>query len=292
MLNYTQSILKTIESAVKPNTTRNQALHDLRNLSLSDFGEFLMTIPNQDFPKLSYLLPRMASSEVQESWTGTSGISLLKQTVDFVRSMSYNFAKITGTTLEGKKILDYGCGYGRISRLMYYFIDEDNLFAADPWDKSIALCHNDGLNKNFVLSEYLPGNLPFKEKFDLIFAFSVFTHLSEKATRVNLNLLSNYLNPGGVIVITIRPVEYWGINKYAIAQKFSDELKLSHLVNGFAFIPHNRPPVDGDITYGDTSLSFEWLQKNFDKLRIKAIDRSFADPYQIYVFLQTIEDGQ
>jgi SAM-dependent methyltransferase len=286
MFIHVKLLVQSIEDLISQDASRDLVFKKLRRLSLSDFGEFLISLPNPEFPRLSEFLPRMVSNEVQIAWTGASGITLLTQTIDFVRSMSYNFTKITGSTLEGKKILDYGCGYGRISRMMYYFTDESNLFALDPWDVSIHLCHSHGLEKNFTISEYLPKDLPFEEKFDLIFAFSVFTHLSQMATTTNLNILSSYVKPGGLIVITIRPVEYWDIDKYANERGLVNRLKSDHANNGFAFLPHNRPPIDGDITYGDTSMSLQWIEDNFKNLEIAGIDRSLSDTYQIYVFMK------
>lgn len=287
MLRYINSKLQEIEASITLNTPRDLVFSKLRKLGLSDFGELLINIPNPEFPTLSTCLPKMASNEVQDSWTGTSGISLLIQTIDFVRSLSYNFTQITGSTLNGKKILDYGCGYGRISRLMYYFTNEDNVYAVDPWDKSIELCHTHGLRNNYFLSDYLPKKLPFDEKFDLIFAFSVFTHLSEKATKINLATMSNYVKRGGLIVITIRPIEYWDIDKYANEKGLTGQLKFNHVNLGFSFLPHNRPAIDGDITYGDTSMTLQWIQDNFHHLEVVGIDRSLSDPYQLYVFMKT-----
>ena len=64
-----------------------------------------------------------------------------------------------------------------------------------------------------------------------------------------------------------------------------EELIASHRQAGFAFLPHVRAAVDGDITYGDTSMSFEWIRRAFPTARLLGIDRSLQDPYQIYVFL-------
>jgi len=266
-------------------------LHKLRVLGLSDFGELMISLPNKNYPKISKLLPQMASDEVQKNWTGSCGYTLLNQSLDFVRSLVYNYAKYTGKSLEDSKILDFGCGYGRIARLLYYFVNEENYFGVDPWDKSIQICNESGLTKNFLVSDYLPSELPVEEnKFNLIFAFSVFTHLSERAMSTSLNTLSNYLNPNGIIAITIRPVEYWDIDVHAKEKKLVNEQKKLHQQNGFSFLPHNRDAVDGDITYGDTSMTLAWLKGKFPKFSVVGIDRSLNDAYQIYVFLKKVQD--
>jgi len=287
MFEYVVQQLREIEDKLPSTPSRQEVLHSLQALPLTEFGLFLFSLPDSNFPKMSSALPRMASEEVQKSWTGAAGAPLLKQSLDFVRCLSYDYSRITGSPLNGRKILDFGCGYGRISRLMYYFTDEENLTGVDPWARSIEICFEAGLDKNFYISDYLPTALPVSDtKFDVIIAFSVFTHLSKRATITCLNTITNYLAPKGVIIITVRPIEYWNIDRHANELGTVSRLKQSHQETGFAFSPHNGAPVDGEITYGDTSMTFEWVRQNFPNLRIASIDRSLNDPYQIYVYLQ------
>jgi hypothetical protein len=168
---------------------------------------------------------------------------------------------------------------------MYKFTDEQKLFGVDPWDRSIAICHASGLDANYFVSEYLPTSLPVGSvTFDLIYAFSVFTHLSERATVASLRVLRRYISDQGVLVITIRPVEYWKHDPQS-----SDVEKLMmlerHRAIGFAFQPHNREPIDGDITYGDTSMNLAWLAETRPDWSVACTDQSLEDPLQRYVFL-------
>jgi SAM-dependent methyltransferase len=266
---YALTEISAIEESTTSSATRSDIFRDLRKLGLADFGLLMLSMPNPIFPKLSGLLPRMAAKEVQTSWTGDHGVSLLILTTDFVRSLAYNFTKATGRSLENARILDFGCGYGRITRLMYYFSNEDQVFGVDPWDRSIETCRADGLVKNFSISDYLPSTLPVPSTdFDLIFAFSVFTHLSEKATITCLNTLADYIAPNGLIAITIRPLEYWDVDPNAIRAGLTGAQKEKHRRQGISFLPHDRSPIDGNITYGDTSISLEWLRNSSRTLKL------------------------
>ena len=286
IIDAVQSQLCAIEADQAINS-RDSALKALRCLGIDDFGYLLMTMPNAQFPKLSNLLPKMASEEVQRSWTGCSGETLLRQTCAFVRSLAYNYTRFTGKPLAGASILDFGCGYGRIARSMYHFVDPSSLVGVDPWDRSVQICHEDGMGSNFLLSSYLPTNLPVgARRFDLIYAFSVFTHLSERAMRISLATVSRYLKAGGLLVITIRPVEYWHHDPGAQKSGLAERQIALHKEKGFAFLPHNRPAVDGDVTYGDTTFTTQWLADSFPFLLVKGADRSLEDPFQYYVFLQ------
>ncbi|WP_423414776.1 class I SAM-dependent methyltransferase [Hyphomicrobium sp. B1] len=264
----------------------SSAVSALRAIGLDDFGRFFIELPNPAFPKLSSILPRMASNDVQRNWTGQCGVPLLKQSLAVTRSMSSVFAEITGSSLSGKRVLDFGCGYGRLARLMFYFTD--HVEGVDPWSKSIEICQDCGLD-GFKQSDYLPSDLPFPggETFDLIYAFSVFTHLSKRATLTALKTLRNYVSNNGVLMITIRPVEYWDAaerDKSLRNTSVNDCIK-KHDIEGFCFVPHDRPPVDGDVTYGDTSMTLEWLRRNNNNWEVAKIDRSIEDTYQIYVYL-------
>ncbi|KLD62599.1 hypothetical protein Y882_15320 [Dyella japonica DSM 16301] len=227
----------------------------------------------------------MASDQIQRDWTGNAGIPLLKQTLNFVRALSYNYNRMTGRVLEDAKILDYGCGYGRIARLMYAFVNEASFYGVDPWDRSIAICRADGLGENFRQSDYLPQSLPVDgQKFDLIYAFSVFTHLSERATLTALSALRDVVAPDGLLVITIRPQEYWAHDGHTTDEQ-KKALAAAHQGGGFAFCPHKREAIDGDVTYGDTSFDLDWLERAVPGWRIEGTDRSLEDGLQRYVYL-------
>ncbi len=172
-------------------------------------------------------------------WTGSAGIPLLTQTMGFVRSVAFNFYRFTGEPLENKTVLDYGCGYGRIARVMYFLTSTDNFFAVDPWHRSIEACNTQGLRKNFLLSNYSSTDLPTGQR-EVSHSFThsqLFTHLSEMAASVALTTLLRHLEPNGLLVITIRPVEYWYRDKYTNDRKMSDHQVTTHNREGFSFLP-------------------------------------------------------
>ena len=286
MLSYARAIVQEVEDGAAQQTPA--AIYSkLRKLGLDDFGELLMLAPHPDYPKLSAHLPAMASTLVQDQWTGQNGYALLRQTSAFVRSVSYNYTHITGRSLSDATMLDYGCGYGRIARLMYYFSDPQNVIGVDPWDRSIDECHTANMGPYFRQSDYLPKTLPVDNlSFDICYAFSVFTHLSKRAADLALTVIRRYMKPGALLCLTIRPVEYWDYDFSAATPAVRDHAKAEHARTGFAFVPHNRPPVDGEVTYGDTSMSLDWLQENAPGWMMAGIDRSLEDPLQLYVFMQ------
>jgi SAM-dependent methyltransferase len=248
------------------------------------FGYLLLDVPSK-FSNIKGFFPSMVSNDVQDHWTGCHGIPLLTQSLSFIKTLVSGYQTLTARDFESATILDFGCGWGRLIRLLYKFISFENIYAVDAFDESIRVCKQHGIKGNIELSEWVPKTLPFQRQFDLICAFSVFTHLSEKTTHIVLNTLRRYILDTGVLVLTVRPKEYWHAhNGGAVAA----EMIRIHDKNGFAFIPHNRPRIDGDITYGDASISIDYIHRNFPQWKLIMVEYNIVDPYQVILFLKPV----
>lgn len=286
MLSDDARLIAAIEKQAAKGASVETVLAGLRaGLSLDAFGLLVISLPRDDLPAISKLLPRMASDETQRNFTGDAGVPLLVQTASFVRALAYNYAAVRNRSLSGAKILDYGCGYGRITRMMYYYTDPANIWSVDPWDLAIGLCRDAGLLGNLTQSDYLPTSLPAPERgIDVMFAFSVFTHTSRSATDAALAAMRKHIADDGLLAITIRSPDYWSADpQYAADAKRLEKL---HAKDGFAFVAHPRNTVEGEATYGDTSMTLEFLTANYPDWKIVKTDWAMADVNQRYVFLQ------
>ena len=97
IMEYVHHALMSIENGIDELTQRAELFRTLsEQLSLSDFGLLMFSLPDPKYPKMSRILPRMVASDVQKTWTGSSGVMLLMQSLDFVRSLFYNYMKYTG----------------------------------------------------------------------------------------------------------------------------------------------------------------------------------------------------
>lgn len=263
---------------------------ELRKYPLDVVADALLDMPS-DYPDARAALPKMASDAVQDKWTGTHGHALLFQSCAFVRSIENGFLKYVGRSLDNAKVLDYGCGWGRLLRLMYCFTAPENIYGCDPMDESIAICRESGINANLAICDYLPKEVPFPQiKFDLIYAFSVFTHLSEQTAKTVLAACRKSIADNGLLAITIRPESYWYVHS---SPADLDMMHALHRANDYAFTPHNAskngPSLqdsDGVITYGDASFSLEYLRCHWTDWELVGTDVSLLDPYQTVVFLK------
>jgi SAM-dependent methyltransferase len=258
----------------------------LRAMPLDAFGKLLLGMPDSRWPGLSARLPSMAPEDIQLSWTGAAGEAVMGPAVGFMQLADSAAVRLTGRGLAGKSVLDFGCGYGRMLRLLPWFTDR--IFGCDPWDASLRLCEQHRVWGRLARSDYLPDDLPFgEEQFDVVLAFSVFTHTSARALRTALAAIRRRIAPGGLLVATIRPTAYW---RYIVKWGGTADpktMEAAHQEKGFAFHPHTRAPVDGDITYGDTSMTTEYLGSH-EGWKIAGQDRIGNDPLQLPIFMRPI----
>lgn len=59
-----------------------------------------------------------------------------------------------------------------------------------------------------------------------------------------------------------------------------------HEERGFAFNPQDRPPIDGDITYGDASITPGYFKRNFPQWKLIKVEYNIVDAYQVILFFQ------
>lgn len=98
-------------------------------------------------------------------------------------------------------ILDFGCGSGRVTR-QWRALEEVEVFGCDYNADAISWC---GENLRFARFEVngLEPPTPFpSERFEFVYALSVFTHLPENLQRPWLEELRRILRPGGYLLMT------------------------------------------------------------------------------------------
>lgn len=112
------------------------------------------------------------------------------------------FAKYVDTTYC--RILDWGCGPGRIVRHLPEILSTSEVYGSDYKKEYIDWCSSNLKNITFITNELAPP-INFQDYFfDVIYGISIFTHLSEEMHFAWAKELIRILKPGGILYLTMQ----------------------------------------------------------------------------------------
>lgn len=106
-----------------------------------------------------------------------------------------------------KSILDYGCGCGRVIR-HWPFDGAARLFGTDQNPRLIEWCQHHLPFASFDVNDLRPPLRYGNEAFDLVYALSVFTHMTEDLQLLWMEELRRVLRPGGYLLMTTHGASY------------------------------------------------------------------------------------
>jgi SAM-dependent methyltransferase len=114
------------------------------------------------------------------------------------------------TTAGDLSILEWGCGPGRLIRHMSELLDDRSLqlTGSDYNERTIDWCQKNLSGIHFLRNDLMPPLAVADDQFDVIYCFSVFTHLSEDAQKAWTAELRRVLKPGGLFVCSTHGDEY------------------------------------------------------------------------------------
>ena len=121
-------------------------------------------------------------------------------------------------------VLDFGCGCGRVLRHLRPF-ERVRIHGTDSNPAAIAWCDQHLDFAEFGTNRLEPPTRYRDRSFDLIYAFSVFTHLTETLQLAWMREMRRILKPGGWLIVTLHGDHYLPhINVAARAQYQRGEL--------------------------------------------------------------------
>jgi SAM-dependent methyltransferase len=267
-----------------------EALAGFRELD-PDVWALLLTTRYDAYPNVRRLLPDMPEAALQELWTGLSGTALANQSLAFYRKLTDRYARFGPTPLGDSRVLDFGCGWGRLTRMLARDVAPGRLYGCDPVQEILDVCAQTRVPAVLARSEFLPERLPFSEPFELAFSFSVFTHLSEAAHLSCLRALHEGLRPGGILVLTVRPPDFlWFSELMAPLTAGLDARALS--AARYFYVPHPTAPLQApdsrrESTYGEAVVTMAYVRERWSELfELLAVDLLLGDLYQVVLTLR------
>lgn len=101
-----------------------------------------------------------------------------------------------------ERVLDFGCGCGRVIRFLAYERFRGELIGCDIDPEAIAWCRDNIDVATFFVSTFTPPLYYPNDHFDFIYSISIFTHLSEADQFAWLDELRRISRPGGMLILT------------------------------------------------------------------------------------------
>jgi len=171
-----------------------------------DLWLWVLTHGRRDIPRLQELLPTLPDDTLQMQYTGKHGDDGLKTALSVVNVFREGATKC-GFDLNRPdlRILDFGCGWGRITQTLLRDTQPENLVGADVQQGVLDICEQSGLKCALSYVTPWPPSSLDDQSFDLIFSYSVLSHLSQKNHMAWVEELASKLKPGGVLAASTRP---------------------------------------------------------------------------------------
>lgn len=175
---------------------------------------------------------------------------------------------------DAKQILDFGCGTGRLTRYLIQFLPDRNFAGCDVVESAISYLNESGLRGDFRVMPNAPA-APFAENsFDVVFAWSIFTHYSETRHLEWLRDIHRMLKPGGILLATVHSSDAIDTQRgdpRMDGRVDFDALEKEVNETGYSFAPiyvnQWAPPEEVDGThFGQTFISESYIRSNWSSL--------------------------
>lgn len=198
--------------------------------------------------------------------TAKSGLSIFKEFAEVARQNKLG---------NNPRILDYGCGWGRITRLLATLSDDENVYGVDVDSRLISSANECAKTLKFSEIQSM-GTMSFDtDSFDLICANSVFSHLSEESASFTLSELVRILSPNGILIISV--LESKEMLKFYSNEKQRAWIeKILGSQDDAEKVLSQKNFVWGDTkrwdNYGIAIMNDFWLEANLANMSAKLVD--------------------
>ena len=194
-------------------------------------------------------------------------------------------AEYYGGDTKVTRVLDFGCGHGRVARYLRAAFPHADLAVCDYDQTGVAWCV-----KHFgcqAIIEPSPGS------FDLVWLGSVFTHLPAAVSEQLLSSVTSALRPNGILVFTAQG-RYSRLRHeadpktlhYGIGSDLMDRIVARMRASGYGFAEY-----PGQKDYGVTMIHPAWFQQRLlsggEFMQILFQEKGWDNHQDVYGFMRT-----
>jgi SAM-dependent methyltransferase len=189
--------LKRLLSALPARSSR-----DLFGNVSDDFWLWLNTEGYRQNEKLHGILPALPPEYFQMAVASLTGDETLRSAFAIYRFFRTLIEQFHKPVADCEAILDFGCGWGRITRFFLKDIEAEKLWGVDQWKELVELGNQTRTGCHFLHVNQNPPAPLSNEMFDVVFAYSVFSHIDENEHKRWLAEFKRILKPDGLLILT------------------------------------------------------------------------------------------
>lgn len=224
------------------------------------------------------VFPAFPSERHQIGTNGSAGEGALKEMYNFYLKIKEIGNKYLPSFGPQSTVLDFGCGWGRTTRFFLRDLYSYNIFGVDVDPTMVNITRGCMQHGNYSVIDPQPP-IPFEDgKFDIVYAYSVFSHLAESVQHAWLTEFRRILKPEGLICLTVQPRRFIGFidslrnrperNNWEemLIKSFGDtqELYAQYDRGEFIYRPNGSGVRTSDF-YGDAIVPVRYVQNRWSE---------------------------
>ncbi len=148
------------------------------------------------------LMPGFPDEQLQREIHGHAGEVSLHEAHTFFREVKAYVDYAGRPIAPHRKLLDFGCGWGRVLRLFMKDIHPSNLFGTDSTSRFLFDARRCNPALSFLPCDPVPPMVLAPETLDYVISWSVFSHLDEFYATRWVEEFHRLLKPGGLVLLT------------------------------------------------------------------------------------------
>jgi SAM-dependent methyltransferase len=222
-------------------------------------------------------LPGFPDTRLQAQFVGSSGYHALREGFQFYQVVKQRCASLGYPISPTTRILDFGVGWGRIVRFFLKEVPSENIVGVDVDPDVVKICRETIREGQYeVVSPGPPTHLK-SGSVDLIYAYSVFSHLAEEVHMKWVREFARLLRDGGLVFATTQKrsfIEYCNnltedklINDWhrSLVKSFRPlDVTLARYDRGeFIYEPTGGGGVRDASFYGEAAVSERYVEEHW-----------------------------
>jgi len=224
-------------------------------------------------------MPGFPEDSIQKQFVGSTQRDALQEGFNFYKVVKQYCQSLGNPIRPNTKIVDFGCGWGRITRFFFKDIHPENIFGLDVDFDMISFCST-SLHCGTYQTVNPEPPTEFKDNsVDIIFAYSVFSHLAKTFAINWIKEFSRILKPNGVLLATTQARFFFdyveslkdqelGFSWHKTIVNAFDPIEVTKKKydgGQFIYVPTGGGGIRSGNFYGEALIPKEFVEKEFGK---------------------------